>query len=153
MHVAYETQKDFLPYATELMRMSDLNAENRNTTNYNNVRVQNAHVKVVFDMYSLRPHDALASSATSGRQTATRERCSEWNQSKHVFSSTRRHQWSGSAGGSGSAVGWPPSTFSVGSAVASARFVTDLLLRHWKSTCRLLASSFSHDMWMNGRCT
>lgn len=39
------------------------------------------------------------------------------------------------------------------SAVASDKFVTDFDLKHWKSTCRLLASSFSQDMCKNGRWT
>lgn len=51
-------------------------------------------------------------------------------------------------------MGFPLESSSMtGSAVASAKFVTLLDLTHWKSTWRLLASSFSHDMWMNGRWT
>jgi hypothetical protein len=39
------------------------------------------------------------------------------------------------------------------SAAAAARLVIDLLFTHWKSTCRLLASSFSHDIRKKGLCT
>jgi len=47
---------------------------------------------------------------------------------------------------SGGAAKAAPAAAASGSPVRSARFVMDLLLTHWKSTCRLLASSFSQDM-------